>query len=267
MSRTTPLIWGVLCCGLAWAASGTSAAELQLFEQSERHMGTAVTIKLYANDEAAANRAFFAAFQRVGQLDRTLSDYNETSELFRLSAAAPTAAAVPVSDDLWRVLFAAQAMAKTSDGAFDVTVGPLTKLWRRARRQKELPSTERLTEARAAVGVDAMQLNPTTQSVSLLRPNMRLDLGGIGQGYAADEALAVLKRMGITRATVDVSGDIAYGDPPPNETGWKTGIAPLDANAPPSTVLTLSNCAISTSGDDDAIEGMPWCSTRARDSV
>lgn len=240
-------LWGVVI--LAGLYQPLPADELQLFEQSARHMGTTITIKLYAIDKSIANRGFTAAFQRIGQLDRIMSDYDEASELSRLSASAPTVSPIALSDDLYAVLFAAEKMSKESDGAFDVTVGPLTKLWRRARRQRELPSQERLREALAAVGYREIQLDTKQRTATLNRPQMRLDLGGIGQGYAADAALGVLKGLGLRCATVDVSGDIAFGDPPPGTRGWRTGIAPLDAESPPHIILTLSNCAISTSGD------------------
>jgi thiamine biosynthesis lipoprotein len=78
---------------------------------------------------------------------------------------------------------------------------------------------------------------------------MRLDLGGIAKGLAADEALAEIKRAGITRALVRASGDIVGGDPPPGETGWRIGIAPIDPDGPPTRFVRLANLAISTSGD------------------
>lgn len=116
-------------------ASVASDPSLARYEKTEIHMGSSFTIVLYAPSEEAANRALTAAFARIKQLDETLSDYREESELSRLSAAAPTREPVAVSEDLWRVLSRAQEFSKLSDGAFDVTVGPLTRLWRRSRRQ------------------------------------------------------------------------------------------------------------------------------------
>src|SRR6185369_810577 len=102
--------------------------------------------------------------------------------------------------------------SRLSDGAFDVTVGPYTRLWRFSRKRKTLPSSAELAAARAAVGWKKVWLNPDVRSVTLLAPNMRLDLGGIGKGYAADAALKVLRIGGISRALVAASGDIAIGD-------------------------------------------------------
>ncbi|MFM7070184.1 MAG: FAD:protein FMN transferase [Planctomycetota bacterium] len=194
-------------------------------------------------------QALDAAFARIRTLDKVLSDYDDASELSRLSAASPTAKRVPVSGDLWRALERADAMSRLTDGAFDATVGPLTRLWRRSRRQRELPSAERLAAAREAVGYQLVRLHAVEKSVELLRPNMRLDMGGIGQGLAADEALAELRRWGFPRALVNASGDIVAGEPPPDMAGWRVGIAPLDPAAPPSHFLSLKRGAVSTSGD------------------
>ncbi|MCH7801610.1 MAG: FAD:protein FMN transferase, partial [Chloroflexi bacterium] len=112
-------------------------------------------------------------------------------------------------------------------GAFDVTVGPYVRLWRRARRGKTMPLERLLTEAKTSVGYRHLRLDEHRRTVQLTRAKMRLDLGGIAKGYAADEALAVLKRHGITRALVDAGGDIALGAAPPDRKGGKIGVAPL----------------------------------------
>ena len=101
-----------------------------------------------------------------------------------------------VSDDLWRVLLRAQRVAEQSEGAFDVTVGPVVRLWRRARRQHALPSPERLAAARKLVGYRLLRLIPEGRQVELLKPGMLLDLGGIAKGDACDQALAVLEKRG-----------------------------------------------------------------------
>lgn len=230
-------------------ASPAAEPTLSKFQATEIHMATSFTIVLYAPDEKTANRAFRAAFARVRSLDQTLSDYDDASELSRLAAQAPTQSPVSVSDDLWLALQRSAQLSQLTDGAFDVTVGPLTRLWRRSRRQKQLPSPERLAEARAAVGYQAIKLHDERQLVELLKPGMRLDMGGIGQGLAADAALDTLRTAGITRAIINASGDIRAGDPPPDSPGWKVGIAPLNPQAPPSQFFLLANAAVSTSGD------------------
>lgn len=220
------------------------------FEFSEVHMGADFKLVLYAADRDAANRAAAAAYARIAALNKTLSDYDPQSELSRLSATAGSGAKAKVGDDLWLVLERSQRLAADTDGAFDVTVGPMVKAWRSARRTKTFPSDERLAKARAAVGYRHLQLNAEHRTAQLLVPDMLLDLGGIAMGYAADEALAVIKRHGIGSAMVDASGDIVCGDAPPGKRGWKIGIAPLtESNGPPSRYVWLVNGALTTSGD------------------
>jgi len=212
-------------------------------------MAVPVKVVLYAPDAVAATGAADAAFARIHQLNAIFSDYDPESELRRLCDATSEGKYIPVSEDLWRVLLAAQDLSTRSDGAFDVSVGPIVRLWRRARRQRVMPSPERLEEARALVGYRHIRLNPQDRSVQLAKPGMRLDLGGIAKGYAVDEALAVLRRRGIAQALVQAAGDTALGDPPPGEKGWRIGIAPLAPDSPPSRILLLANAGVATSGD------------------
>ena len=243
-------------CGavVACTASTVAAAEPRLakFQETQLHMGVEFEIVLYAQNEQQAKEVFSQAFARIAELDKAMSDYDPASELSRLSetsaAGAPTKP-IKISDDLMRVLAHAQDVSRQTSGAFDVTVGPLTKLWRRARRQKELPSAEQLAEARASVGFQFLKLDPDAQTAQLLKPNMRLDLGGIAKGFAADEALAVIRKAGLRRALVRASGDIAAGDSPPGENGWRIGLAPLNPDDPPKHFVRLANLAVSTSGD------------------
>jgi FAD:protein FMN transferase len=151
-------------------ASGAAAADLHRFSQSQPHMGVEFEVVLYARDQAEAETAFRLAFARIAELDQRLSDYSLESELSQLSARAPTAAPITVSDDLFRVLQASQALAMETGGAFDITVGPLTKLWRRARRQKEVPTAESLQAAREEPSVIAILFSmPTSTPLRCLR--------------------------------------------------------------------------------------------------
>jgi len=239
----------LLLSGCATAPSnGTS--DLKRFEFSQPEMGVPFRIILYAKDAEEAERAQTAAFKRISDLNEKLSDYETDSELNQLSRTSGQRKAVSVSDDLWQVLEKAQQVAILSDGAFDVTVGPCVVLWRKARRLKELPPTEALTNALKAVGYQKMKLNRSKHTVELLAPSMKLDLGGIAKGFAADEALKTLRNFGIRSALVAASGDIAVSDPPPGKKGWRVEVAPLDIpNPPPKRFVLLANAAVSTSGD------------------
>ena len=240
-----------LCFVALVTSAGTSArgTTLSRYEFAQRLMGTRFRIVMYAPDPSTATQAASAAFQRIETLDNIMSDYRDSTELMRVSAAAG-GPPVPVSEDLFRVLEAAQETARRSDGAYDVTVGPVVRLWRMSRLHHTLPDPERLAWARARVGYRNLRLDPQARTVQLLERGMLLDLGGIAKGYAADAALEVLKKFGISRALVAGGGDIAVGDPPPGEKGWVIGIAPLESpQAPPTRFVSLHNAAVSTSGD------------------
>lgn len=234
-----------------------SAMPLQGYRRAELHMGVEFEVVVYAPAQAAAERALDAAFARIAELDRLLSDYDPASELSQLSLSSNPPRRQPgmppqpvaVGRDLWQVLSFAQQMSEATGGAFDITIGPLTRLWRRARRHRELPEASELAQARDAVGYRAVQLDRTGRQVTLLKPSMRLDLGGIAKGYAADEAIRAIQACGLSRALARASGDIATADPPPGETGWLVGVAPLDPDQPPQRMLLLTHRAVSTSGD------------------
>ena len=226
---------------------------LSRFEFDETHMGSTFHIVLYCADDATARRASRAAFERVAELDATLSDYKPESELMRLCRAAG-GPPVPVGADLFRVLELSRRMYERSGGAFDVTVAPVVRLWRRARRERKLPDPELLARALALVGSDAMRLDAEKRTVELRKPGMKLDVGGIAKGYAAGEAIATLKRHGIDRALVAAAGDIVVSGAPPDADGWTVAIAPLESpRAEPSVYLSLEDAAISTSGRRRAV--------------
>jgi thiamine biosynthesis lipoprotein len=243
-------LWSSFC-------HAADAEELQRYIRSELHMGVEFEVVLYADQPRLAELALTKAMARIASLDAALSDYDPESELSKLSASSAampeTAIAefppIKISGDLWTVLAMAQDISRQSDGAFDVTVGPLTKLWRRARRWKELPDPALLAPAQASVGWRYLQLDAKEKTAQLQKFNMRLDLGGIAKGYAADEAVKVVVGLGISRVLVRGSGDIAAADPPPGERGWKIGIAPLNPEDPPQRFIRLSRAAVSTSGD------------------
>lgn len=210
-------------------------------------MGTRFRVVLYASGEQAAKDAAAAAFARVGELDATLSDYRESNELMHLCRQAGRGP-VRVSDDLFRVLVASQDIAERSRGGFDVTAGPIVRLWREARRARRLPDHRRLAAARALTGWRMLRLDKASRTAQLEKPGMLLDVGGIAKGFAADEALGVLARRGISSALIAAGGDIAVSDAPPDRPAWTVAVAPLRAGAR-ARELPLANAAVSTSGD------------------
>jgi len=235
------------CAGCEW--SGIRGQVGGRWAETRRLMGVGWTITVCATDEAGARAAIDAAFAEVARIERVLSDYDPESELARLSARAPLAEAVPVSADLWRVLVRAAEIRDATAGAFDLSVGPLTTLWRRARRAERLPPPDKLAAALAAVGPGAVELDHPRRAVRLPLAGTRLDAGGIGMGYAADRALEVLARHGIAAAMIDASGDVVVSGPPPAAAGWRVALDPLGRGGSAGRTLVLSHAAVTTSGD------------------
>jgi FAD:protein FMN transferase len=227
------------------AACSTAPKEkLTRFEFEQPQMGVPFRIVLYADNETAATSAAEKAMARVSELNAIMSDYDYDSELSRLGRTSGSGQKVKVSDDLWIVLKKAEEISKASNGAFDVTVAPLIQLWRKARREKQMPPPDLIAKAKARIGYTNIILADHT--VELTKPEMRLDLGAIAKGYAADEAVKVLRQQGIHHAFAAASGDMALGNAPPGQKGWKVQLLSTEGA---TNTLILHNCGVATSGD------------------
>ena len=223
---------------------------LKRFQTTRIRMGSRFRITLYAETEARAAVAVQAALRRVDELNAILSDYEPTSDLNLLCKVSGSGKPVRVSRELMQVLVHAAKVSRQTDGAFDITVGPLVRLWRTARKTRELPTARSIAAAQSRTGFNLVMLDEATSSVQLMQDGMQLDLGGIAKGYVADEALAAMRSKGVSRALIDAGGDIVVGDPPPDSAGWRIAVSPLrdekDADVP---LLELANASVATSGD------------------
>lgn len=239
-------LYGML---IAQSIRADAPKPLRRFDFHRVEMGVEFRITLYACDSAVANHAAKAAFDRIHELNSKLSDYDSSSEVRRL-CEMPAGQWRPVSTDLHKVLACGKTLSGNSHGAFDYTVGHYTKLWRRARRQKQLPSQEQLKAVRPLTGFQLVEVQVDHSRVRLLRDRMRIDLGGIAKGFAVDEALRILTESGIQRALVDGSGDLAVSAPPPGKSAWRIEIAALRGTVDEKPVsVEISHCAVATSGD------------------
>lgn len=249
----------ILSCGLSlmlvpsFGMASTFADSLQRFSFTHPQMGTVFRLVFYTDSAEKAQHAAEAAFSAVDALNACMSDYMPESELNQLCNTAGLGIAATVSEDLWRILKLSRHFAQKTEGAFDVTVGPVTRLWRRARNLKELPDSTKVMDALQSIGYQNLVFKKG-KKVILKKPGMRLDLGGIAQGYAADRCLEILREHGIRNALADAGGDIALGDAPPAKKGWaieipfKTTEADHRKTDTTTQTLFLSNCGITTSG-------------------
>jgi thiamine biosynthesis lipoprotein len=148
------------------------------------------------------------------------------------------------------LLFTARQAYNNSYGSFDITVGPLSRLWRNARKSQQFPNATAINKAQKFVGFNKILLDSSAQTITFLQPNMQLDMGGIAKGYAADKVLALLQSFGITNALVDAGGDMVIAGTPSDKKGWRVGVnIPGQQDALWKRKLLLSNKAVATSGD------------------
>jgi thiamine biosynthesis lipoprotein len=244
-----------------------AASNADMFTWNEPHMGTIFIIRVSTSAErkAAADEAVAGAFQRIAEINQVCSDYVTDSEI-RTITRSPAGEAVKISDTLAKVLVAADTLAAETKGAFDPTIGPLIRQWRMSRKNSRLPSAAALSNAQLRSGYTKLTITPATPSVTVGIEGMQLDLGGIAKGYAADEALKILRETGFPHSLVAASGDIVVGMPPTGTTAWRVGIRGLKAEqdethaegsdhtevqlpADLTGLIELKNAAISTSGD------------------
>jgi thiamine biosynthesis lipoprotein len=148
------------------------------------------------------------------------------------------------------ILLLSQSAYQKSYQSFDISIGPLSQLWRRARKTHQFPDSSAVALAKNLVGLNKMVINKTASTVNLLEKGMRLDLGGIAKGFVAQELLQRLKDQGISSALVDAGGDIAMSNSPLQAKGWMIGVnVPESEEELLASKLELKNCSVATSGD------------------
>lgn len=203
-------------------------------------MGTWFEIRVWHRPGAPVQPALDAVWEEIERVEQALSDYRPGSEARSLEGGAWHQPSPILAEALgW-----GERLVRETAGACDPTVGPLTRLWRRAARQAELPSSDRVAAARSAVGWSGLEF-AEDGAVRLGRPGMRLDFGAYGKGLALDRGYAVLAEAGFPRALLDGGGDLRIGQPPPGRAGWEVTI---EGRPGDRQVLTLACAGLATSG-------------------
>ena len=218
---------------------------------SQRLMGTDLKIVLNYSKSSDLEAAVKKAYLEGNRLNLIFSDYIADSELSKFSRSSNSVSSekIKLSKELFEVLKYCLKLTALSDGSFDPTLGPLTRLWRISRHQRIFPEKSKLANALARSGAKYLKLDETQQSGQLLAPNMVLDLGGVAKGYIADRMVEVLQGYGFSRSLVDAGGDLRIGDAPLGSAGWKIEIGGRKDEK--LTMLKLANCAVATSGDTE----------------
>lgn len=217
------------------------------FSEKRLLMDTLVEIKVVSFDKTTAQKAINLAFNRIKKLEARLNKFDDKSELSKLNAASKDEP-IKVSDELFYCIKKALEFSRISNGAFDVTVEPLMKLWRNAEDKKTLPSDSEIKDALFRIGYSNIKLDDKNKTISFLKPDIRIDLGGILKGYAADEAIGVLKEQGITQALVNIGGNIYCLGKKPDKKYWSLGLQHPKVKDEVIGSIKLEDQAISTSG-------------------
>ncbi len=240
--------------GVAWFFKEKNAKDglvekavvLERFQEEKPLMGTLASLIVYAESPSKAKLAFAAAFARAAEINEVASDYFPDSELSRFNASDANVW-VSASDDLLTMVAYGLELADLTDGAYDPTLGTMTHLWRETKAAGRLPSHESLDQVQELSGWKLLELDLKEGRMRKLKAGVRLDLGGLGKGYAVDMMLQELQNHQISSALITIGGDVRCGEAPPGETGWTVGLN--DYQDEVTVTMTISNCAVSTSGD------------------
>lgn len=227
----------------------TLSAQLKRFEFSENKMGAPFTLIYHCDDSAWANAISKECFELVDRFNSIFSDYSATSQVGKLASMA-VIKDQKISNELLELILRSKDAWKRSGKTFDITIGALTQLWRKAKKENRFPSPDEIKAAKDKTGFEHLIINENTRTISFTKPGMSFDFGGIVPGYVAQKVMDLLESKNINNALVDASGDIVMSEPPPGKNGWTVGI-----NFPESKYemldekLELKNFAVSTSGD------------------
>ena len=225
-----------------------TAETLSAVHQQRYSMGTVFDVLVYHTSRTDAERAVARALDEVVRLDRVMSHFKADSDLLKLVRDGQSAF-VPVDPSLYDVIQESIKVSRLSGGKFDVTIGPLVKLWKRARDEGRSPSAAEIADARRCVGYEIIE-EQAPDRIRLRSNCVEIDLGGIGKGYAVDRAMRILKTAGIQHAVINAGGSsIASIGAPPGGKGWPVKVGKGSG----SRTVVLRDGSISTSEQNGEI--------------
>ena len=210
-------------------------------------MGTSVLVEVHGGDGPSRTAAVEEAFASIAEVDRLMSNYRADSELTHLNREG-AARDVVLSEPLFRVLAAAQQVSRDSEGAFDVTVGRLVRLWGFFDKKPHVPSASELATVKPLVNYRNLVLNDQQRSAHFTREGVEVDLGGIAKGFAVEIAGQVLSRRGVS-GLIDAGGNQFVVGMPPGKIGWTFGIENPDDPSTLLGVVEIQSGSVATSAD------------------
>jgi thiamine biosynthesis lipoprotein len=237
-------------------------SETVMVQEARRLMWTTFEIVAYGRDRARLTEAANAAFEEIDRLDRQMSNYSETSELTYINRNAARSEVI-VDKELFDFLKQSVEYSRATEGAFDITVGPLMKAWGFFKGQGRVPKSDELALVMAQVGYRHIKLNDQTHTIRFDREGVEIDLGGVAKGYAVDRAAAILRDSGVTSALISsgTSSICAIGAPP-GQSAWQVSVSdPLNRSRQVASIA-LKDQSISTSGCNEKtfeVGGKTYC--------
>ena len=223
-------------------------AQQKKYTYTEMKMGSPFTIIMIGDNALKANQLAHSSFELVDSLNHIFSNYDSSSELSKINASAGVLP-YKMSEAMKDLIEKSEQAYIKSKGAFDISVGALSTLWRNARKSHQFPDSLSILAAKKLIGFNKIQINKRLGTI-YLPAGMQIDFGGIAKGYIAQWVIDYLAKNGIKQALVDAGGDIVMSQAPMNTKGWLIGV-----NVPETTdvlldkKLVLSNCSVATSGD------------------
>jgi thiamine biosynthesis lipoprotein len=222
-------------------------SEPVVVKRVQMQMGTLVSVTAVARNEAVAHAAATAGFAEIRRLEELLSTWIAASELSRVNASAGIQP-IHVSPETLTVVSRAIQAAEMTDGGFNIAIGPAVEAWSVTESQR-IPEESELNALRPLVDLQAVHVDVRKQTIYLDKPGMRIDVGGIGKGYAADQAVEALRKAGSIAGVVALSGDIKTFGRLPGGKKFPVGIQHPRKDGTVLAWIDLEDEAISTAGD------------------
>jgi thiamine biosynthesis lipoprotein len=212
-------------------------------------MGSPFNLIIVSTDSVKAKHLAQKSFQLVDSLSHIFSNYDSSSELSKINTSAGLLP-YKMSTTMLDLVQKSQYAYIQSKGAYDISIGPLSSLWRNARKAKLFPEASTVLATKKLVGLGQVKINKRLGTIFLPVSGMQLDFGGIAKGYIAQRVIDYLKTSGIQQALADAGGDIVMSGAPLNQKGWLVGVnVPENTDELLNKKLQLSNCSVATSGD------------------
>ncbi len=241
LSRGTallPMLLLVLCCAFAWSAPPLERTRYNL-------LGTACTVRFYAGGSPAA---LDAAFARIAEIEARMTVNRDDSEVMRINAAAGIKPVV-VTPDVLEVIRQGLLYSSDGDGAYDITVDPLVKLWGIGSPHARIPAADEIRRAIALIDYRKVVVDRNASTVFLAKPGMGLDLGSIAKGYAADEVARIVGARGVSSALIDLGGNVLTVGTKPDGSPWRIGIQnPGEARGTKVGYVEITSGSVTTAG-------------------